>query len=1353
MGGKKKQFESELHILCERGRWDQVCSILTSILESQKEKDIDTTNKNKAQGKVEDDAANVDNDERYRSSGARQSTCATTNYSTSFGDDNGDEDGDGDGDGSCLSSVASASDASSANSFDEDLRMSYENNNNNSSTTTPSRRNKEIHQASSRNTKVSTNKNKDRSRSAHSRRGSNETGLTRQITTTTDQDYNELNSDNDNGDGGSFSSIQGNTEYNDPNSNSPKQPSSQYQLSCQQASEYQHQLTSREGVNSWTPLLIASVYAPPIVISLLIKACPAAVSIPDRSGNLPLHIVACWRLDSSHRFRGTTAAATAAGSARGGATTHHEVSALPTAQAQPPSTSMEKEAHELCLVLYMLLSSYPDALATTNRWNQTPLHSLFESKYIHHHHHHHSSMSGGTGTSGGRNSDSGELLCLIQTLLGMWEDNFNHCDNGLFYNSSYLNELFSEYTATITATTTTTSTTGNNIKPQSTTEEEQKAKTILQTKKILTPQIKSAIQRSLRARDTKGRLPLHCAAECHWVNEQMLRTLVLSFPNAVWIPVLPPMNFHPTTTTTAVSPTAGMGMGHTMGINIRNSVRSGGSVLSGMSWDVNRNAILPVNSMDHEVLDDNTRETNTNNSTNPSGGSGVNDGLFPKTGGCYGKDLAVHLLHRRYLTPLHHPHQHHQHQQHHPSNKSHEEENEVWSRSSGGASSTHTDASVFLNENHCGAISALLEPLVKAAGLAENMNARLACAATGSGVSSNNPRQGSDMDNNEGHRPSMNSYFSTAPTLTSTTILPLHIAALHGVSHEVLEGLCRAYPEGAVTPMITPLHYDRLNTLPIELFEEGRAGHEVNMASDVSFLKLSVDYFHRSDLLFSYFPEAISSKKVVYCRDLARLGRFEQLIKREAYNGGSDNNSDGLLLSDMAGSVWLFLCRSYVDTSKLLLNRGGVGRAYRGLPNFGAAIGRIVEGLEPHSISRLNFLRTTSIPEGVRVPPLANGRTVVDEAKERAPSGSMGRMLEEHFFHSSILEFLNATDALSYSTTCRKAWTRGVRLLPRIANSSGGNNKMKKMDSRASWKLSGDWCGSETSTQEEDREGKVSFPWQKLELPFVPSCTHTVFITCDVAYQSWEGDEPIICEGGGLLVISEDVTSTKNAQSQPDLVVASMPVEAGEEKASPQAGDESQQEQQAKKKTTRVRFSFNHLFGRSYTIWYYGSERHTLTISNLSVRQLVYSCDYNGHNPLHVLLCEGDNPSNLKEQLGALISAGFGTNLPIHYALKVGVLERTLRCLIEANPAALLHIDSERRTPIHAALDSSRVPYLGIIQALLMSQGVNATHLKDANGKLPIHLAAEHGAGEALLRLLVDAYADGCYRRTGEGIQ
>ena len=66
-----------------------------------------------------------------------------------------------------------------------------------------------------------------------------------------------------------------------------------------------------------------------------------------------------------------------------------------------------------------------------------------------------------------------------------------------------------------------------------------------------------------------------------------------------------------------------------------------------------------------------------------------------------------------------------------------------------------------------------------------------------------------------------------------------------------------------------------------------------------------------------------------------------------------------------------------------------------------------------------------------------------------------------------------------------------------------------------------------------------------------------------------------------------------------------------------------------------ARFAFNHQRGRDHSLWYYGDERHSLSVSDLSVRQLLYACDYNGHNPLHVFLAGGEEPPNLKEQLAA----------------------------------------------------------------------------------------------------------------------
>ena len=42
--------------------------------------------------------------------------------------------------------------------------------------------------------------------------------------------------------------------------------------------------------------------------------------------------------------------------------------------------TVDNQKNELCLVISILISFHQDSLATTNRWKQTPIHSLFESK-------------------------------------------------------------------------------------------------------------------------------------------------------------------------------------------------------------------------------------------------------------------------------------------------------------------------------------------------------------------------------------------------------------------------------------------------------------------------------------------------------------------------------------------------------------------------------------------------------------------------------------------------------------------------------------------------------------------------------------------------------------------------------------------------------------------------------------------------------------------------------------------------------------------------------------------------------------------------------------------------------------
>ena len=58
-----------------------------------------------------------------------------------------------------------------------------------------------------------------------------------------------------------------------------------------------------------------------------------------------------------------------------------------------------------------------------------------------------------------------------------------------------------------------------------------------------------------------------------------------------------------------------------------------------VSWDANRNAVIP-----EEVVVDNSSKQQVTGDTDT-------DGLFPKTGGYYGKDLVMHLLHKSILPP------------------------------------------------------------------------------------------------------------------------------------------------------------------------------------------------------------------------------------------------------------------------------------------------------------------------------------------------------------------------------------------------------------------------------------------------------------------------------------------------------------------------------------------------------------------------------------------------------------------------------------------------------------------------------------------------------------------------------
>jgi len=164
----------------------------------------------------------------------------------------------------------------------------------------------------------------------------------------------------------------------------------------------QDQLVSRESPNRWTPLMISCMYAPPQVISLLTKVSPDSCAIPDRSGSLPLHF-GCWRhatlsehLKESEHIGGCP---------NGQDGILREVDEF---ASYSDDTSIQNEA---CIVLSILIATFPEALATANRWGHTPLHSLFESIR---------SLNPPKSLRL-RGIESENCLAIVETLLGKWD--------------------------------------------------------------------------------------------------------------------------------------------------------------------------------------------------------------------------------------------------------------------------------------------------------------------------------------------------------------------------------------------------------------------------------------------------------------------------------------------------------------------------------------------------------------------------------------------------------------------------------------------------------------------------------------------------------------------------------------------------------------------------------------------------------------------------------------------------------------------------------------------------------------------------------------------------------------------
>ena len=592
---------------------------------------------------------------------------------------------------------------------------------------------------------------------------------------------------------------------------------------------------------------------------------------------------------------------------------------------------------------------------------------------------------------------------------------------------------------------------------------------------------------------------------------------------------------------------------------------------------------------------------------------------------------------------------------------------------------------------------------------------------------------------------------SGGPDGTAKPNLPLHIAAEYGASMEVIQGLLENYPTGAAKPRGGVSARPRggvsaggssadgssdggrrmYHWYPLELFESGRAGREAARAAQMrqrkserpadleALMQTLRAFIERSDLLFAYCPEAVPSRYSrpgrrarLYRKDWDRISRFVYAIRSEATDTRTSE------LGNVLSLAWRWMC--------------GFSNPADPRDNCGASVGRVLSGLDLPALWKLSVasepLRQAgpfgrAAEGGGRVVRMSNGKTVPTEFRDRRATTGIDEMLRQTWWQHRVTSFLSAPDAGSYSVACRRTRAAGVRLLSEVFAD----------------KPKGVW---------EIRSNDAPVMWQRLsDVLVTPECTHTVYLMYNL---EMEGSPSQIA--GGLMVVRTDKEDLVPNSRPPwgEAVVTSLQIPTSALSYSTSSSE--------------VRMRYQHVPGWTYALWYHGGPG-MLTVSNLRLRQLVHAADARGRTPLHSLLgAKGaDVPphSRLRKHVQLLLQARFGSgepedsvgDLPLHYALKCGVSEEVLRALIAADSSSLVETDREGRTPLHAAFLLSRddPPGVGVIRALLTTPGENATKLKDSSIRLPLHIAAERGAGEAILRLIVDAYPDGCYRQNKDG--
>jgi len=626
--------------------------------------------------------------------------------------------------------------------------------------------------------------------------------------------------------------------------------------------------------------------------------------------------------------------------------------------------------------------------------------------------------------------------------------------------------------------------------------------------------------------------------------------------------------------------------------------------------------------------------------------------------------------------------------------------------------------------------------------------------------------------------------------------LPIHIAAEHGVSYDILSTLCELNSEGVATPQpiaksmlvsssssldVPEGRYSSPELFPIEAFEKGRAGMEalkachilkshnedpsmnqVKIEFDPGLINVEVlkgiiqNFENRSDLLFAFYPEALPAEfpdtkrnrnapkpRIRYSRDQSRRWRLEKLIRSEAIDTTTYE------FSIIAQRVWTWLYQGINSRDN------SISAEYQG------AVGRIITGLPEEALLKLSYISHVANDMGIEisekdmghlrnVPCRIQGKSIIQYAAARDASIRMNSMilLNEHENRNAIhtiCECLDANDALAFSSVCQRTMKAGVRIFP--------ENKLK--ETGRSWLL--------PPRQELAGADQAEF-WQNMDsMIMIPESTHTIFVTyylevsdsSQVSTSNKQGgaDAESLPQhmNGGLLVVGENAAGIKKSEAR---VVGKFQKKRAysELNYDSVAGYE-------------VQVSFTYRPGNSYTLRVYGPKGGgRISISNARVRQVVYCLDREKRTPLQVLLMNNQKHSHLHsqsplvDQLSTLLDeryrfTGVATGHILHFALQNRVSSEVLEALIDSNPSLLLDTDDNGRTPLHALflLSSEESPSLSIVKMLLGTPGENATKLKDKDFKVPLHIAAENGVNNPVLELLVEAYPDGCYRQTKDG--